>query len=539
MSHQAFISLAARRAARLLTGTSLALAVALALRLPYLTTRSLWFDEAASWQQAKFPISELPARLRFDTILPPFFVMLKVWMAAFGESAASVRGFAVTFGSLTALGMYLFALELYRLSRASTDDRAAHGGTRTRRNERIFALVVALLVAASPFQVNGAIEVRMYAPGGACAAFSGWLLLRALRLGLWRAWALYAVLATLTLFLHPYLLFSVAAQFAVLPLVIVGCARRGQFARARDLTKKTIVAGITMGILFLPALPTLIAQHRVVHASFWIKPLDARTLAGTLVDFAQPVAHARGRWFYAEAILLAAALFASAVIVLRRARLADWVLLASACFPFAAAAVASFKTPIWAPRYFRFAHLYLLALLVLAVWRLLHRWPALRAVTLLSLLAGMLVTTVAFWERRQIDTRPGMRGAIQDILASRAPGEALVATSNLHFLPAKFYTPPGVPIKLLETSARRAWPYHFVPREDLISNAELETALEKGVWLIGHGPLNRFRSSFELTSLHRPVILGSFVEHYDHGVPDWPIWVIHCASERQVPRPTR
>ena len=33
--------------------------VAVAFRLPYLTERSLWYDEASSWQTAKFPWAEL------------------------------------------------------------------------------------------------------------------------------------------------------------------------------------------------------------------------------------------------------------------------------------------------------------------------------------------------------------------------------------------------------------------------------------------------------------------------------------------------
>ncbi|HQU46727.1 MAG TPA: hypothetical protein PK867_28245, partial [Pirellulales bacterium] len=230
--------------------------------------------------------------------------------------------------------------------------------------------------------------------------------------------------------------------------------KRGQLRRAGDLAKKPIVAGIAVVALFLPALPMLVAQHRVVHTSFWIRPLTVPTVASTLVQFAQPLAHPRGNWFYSEAVVVAVVLIGSAFIVARRARVADWLLLASAFLPLAAAALASLKTPIWAPRYFRFAHLYLLALVVLAVWRLFHRWPVPRAAALLLLFGGSVISSVAFWEGRQIDARPGMRGAIEMILASRAPSETLVATSQAHFLPAKFYTPGDVPIKLLETAAR-------------------------------------------------------------------------------------
>lgn len=81
-----------RPVARTLLGVCFSVALAAALRLPYFTTRSIWFDEAASWQQARWPAKELFHRLRFDTVLPPFFLLLKGWMAACptGRSGCSI-----------------------------------------------------------------------------------------------------------------------------------------------------------------------------------------------------------------------------------------------------------------------------------------------------------------------------------------------------------------------------------------------------------------------------------------------------------------
>lgn len=47
-----------RPAARTLLGVCFSVLLAAALRLPYFTTRSIWFDEAASWQQARWPANE-------------------------------------------------------------------------------------------------------------------------------------------------------------------------------------------------------------------------------------------------------------------------------------------------------------------------------------------------------------------------------------------------------------------------------------------------------------------------------------------------
>src|SRR4051794_1732263 len=82
-------------------------AVAVALRLPYLTRRSLWYDEASSWQTATFPFHEMMASVRLNVHMPLYYLLLKVWMAVFGESAAALRGFSVSFGALTVAVMGL------------------------------------------------------------------------------------------------------------------------------------------------------------------------------------------------------------------------------------------------------------------------------------------------------------------------------------------------------------------------------------------------------------------------------------------------
>ena len=59
------------REARWDWGLAAAAAVALALRLPYITGRSLWYDESSSWQTAKFSFPELIRSVRLNVHLPP------------------------------------------------------------------------------------------------------------------------------------------------------------------------------------------------------------------------------------------------------------------------------------------------------------------------------------------------------------------------------------------------------------------------------------------------------------------------------------
>ena len=63
-----------RRTAPLVLAIAL---VALALRLPNLTARSLWYDEASSWQTASFPTPGMMDSLRLNVHLPLYYLALE------------------------------------------------------------------------------------------------------------------------------------------------------------------------------------------------------------------------------------------------------------------------------------------------------------------------------------------------------------------------------------------------------------------------------------------------------------------------------
>src|SRR5947209_2358626 len=124
---------------RRVAGPLALVALALAFRLPYLTARSLWYDEASSWQTAKFPWAEMMESVRLNVHMPLYYLLLKAWMAVFGESVAALRGFSVAFGVATVLAMDAFGREVYRASAGDDPPRA-----------RAFGFALAALVAASP-----------------------------------------------------------------------------------------------------------------------------------------------------------------------------------------------------------------------------------------------------------------------------------------------------------------------------------------------------------------------------------------------------
>ena len=191
-------------------GLAGAAAVALAIRLVHLTDRSFWYDESSSWQTAKFDFPDMIRSVRLNVHLPLYYTLLKGWMAAWGESVASLRGFSVFFGVLTVVLSGVFAGELYRVSSAGDGDEA---------DRRRFARIVALLVAVSPFQAFYSAEARMYSLGTTFTALGAWLLLRALREpSEGRPWWAFGAACDGLLYTHHYGLFTVAAWYLFLGL---------------------------------------------------------------------------------------------------------------------------------------------------------------------------------------------------------------------------------------------------------------------------------------------------------------------------------
>ncbi|WP_406695377.1 hypothetical protein V5E97_30570 [Singulisphaera sp. Ch08] len=453
------------------------LAVALALRLPYLTERSLWYDEASSWQTAKFPLSELWQSVRLNVHMPLYYVLLKAWMTVWGESVAALRGFSITFGLLTVSGMDRFARELYRVS-ASGDDRESGG--------RQFGLMVAGLVAVAPFQVFGSIEARMYALGTALTAVSNWLLLLLLRergpRGLW--WAYGASVVGL-LYSHHYGLFSVIAQAVFFALYLVWLFSLGSLSEARAVAANGAAVAVIVAVVYLPGLVLLRGQTGRVQQEYWIPELRWRTFWGTFSEFLVPT---HGFDFLFGGQLVCAVVLISCLIVAVRGRRGDNLVLASAVLPLLLAAAVSTIQPIWIARYFRFAHLFLLTAVALAVWKLTRRSSVLRAV-LVTLLFGVLVgANAVFWNYLDIPNGGGVRQAVATILAERRDGEMIVTFSHHQYVPAKYYVSDRATLRLLD-SGPLFWGSHLIRPADLISPDRLQQALGRGVWVIGTDPV--------------------------------------------------
>jgi hypothetical protein len=141
--------------------TALFAALYAAVRLRHLTATCLWFDEIFSVHAARHAWGELWRFAAADLIHPPlFYALLKIWIAAGGESLLWLRLFpALT--SIAALVPFLLLARELRLGASATN-------------------VALLLMAANGYLIKYAQEVRMYSLLLLLTLFSLWLFARLL-----------------------------------------------------------------------------------------------------------------------------------------------------------------------------------------------------------------------------------------------------------------------------------------------------------------------------------------------------------------------
>lgn len=124
-----------------------------------------------------------------------YYVGAALWSGAFGTTIAAERGFSALLGTI-GIGL------AFLLGRRAT--RSALGG-----------LVLAALVALSPFQIAYSQQVREYVLFVDAILLAGWLLLRALEIPSPARWAAFGIASIFGLYVEPLFLFVLLAAAIV------------------------------------------------------------------------------------------------------------------------------------------------------------------------------------------------------------------------------------------------------------------------------------------------------------------------------------
>jgi hypothetical protein len=371
---------AGRAADRAVLGLVLALLLGAALRVDRLGLEELTTDEAFSWRMATHPPADIVARTATDVHPPLYYLVLKLWMAACGDSPVALRSLSMLLGMATILLAYLLCVEVERYAEG---EEGAGAGSSTRGGWG--AAAAALLVAVHADQVGHSRHVRMYSMGVALAGLSAWSMLRALRSErralAW--WVAYAVSAAALCYTHYYGAFTVAAQ-----LIFAGVflAWRGRTSGVRPPHVVGLgAAAVLVAVLFAPWLSVLARQTARVREDYWIREADPFDVAGAFVRWTTGL-----EWAPPRPALAIAAFVAAGLWVAWRGDRGQRLLALQAALPWVGALGLSWIAgrTLFLERYLFFSQLALLVLLARA-WAGLAAWPRRAAAVVLGSMIGL------------------------------------------------------------------------------------------------------------------------------------------------------
>ena len=226
-------------------------AIAIALRIPELSSKGLWLDEAYSVLAARLPFMEMLEKLSRDATPPLYYVFLAPWVRLFGSGEAAARALSIVFSisGIALMGMLSFRYFSLRIASAVT-----------------------LILAFTPMHIYYAQEARMYsllALLGIALVFSGLeYLTRGSRLALILV-ALFSVLMLLTHNIAAWFVIGVNVAF----LSLCGDRRR----LLRWLAAQTLAA-----LIYLPWLLIALEQvHEQSEVLAWFRDYwEAKSLVG-------------------------------------------------------------------------------------------------------------------------------------------------------------------------------------------------------------------------------------------------------------------
>jgi len=210
----------------------------------------LWIDEGLSIGVASHPLTEIPRVLRVDGSPPLYYLLLHIWIKAFGTSPTATHELSLLFAALAVPAAAWVAWSNF--------------GRRA-------AIACALLVALSPFLFLYGDETRMYSLLFLEATLATGAFLQAFVMRRRGYAPVLAVLLAALLYTHGWgLFFGLAAGLAALALLVAGPDRKRM---AIDLA----IAFGGAAVLFAPWVPTLLFQAAHTGAP-WSHEPNGRSL---------------------------------------------------------------------------------------------------------------------------------------------------------------------------------------------------------------------------------------------------------------------
>jgi len=210
---------------------------------------SLWGDESFAAVLAQHLPLEIITKVAKDTSPPLYYLFLHFWMRLFGTSEIAIRTLSFSFFLLTCFLIYLIGKKLF---------------------DQKTGVIAATLSLINPFLFHYAFEGRMYALLVLTCTASIYFYLR-------KSWFWYVVVTLAALYTHHFALLVVAVQ-GIWFLISV-------FQKRIKFFSKSFWAFLAVGLFYLPWLPALYYQTKLVEGGFWLARPNLQSLVDLFLSF--------------------------------------------------------------------------------------------------------------------------------------------------------------------------------------------------------------------------------------------------------------
>lgn len=440
------------------------LALAAAVRLFRLGRQSLWCDEWFSYNLCRQSLDAIWAKAVHDAVHPPLYYFLLHPIASRTAEEAWLRMPSVVFGVAS---VWL----VYRLARELTN--------------RTTALVAALLMALSAFEVYHSQETRMYELLNFFGLAALWAFWRAVSTQRWGHWALFVVASTLALYTN-YLAGAIA-------LTTMG-AIATHWRHHRVSLRSFAVSAALIALLWIPWGKAMLEGGQGVNARR--KPLSvgraALATSYAVCEFTTGYDKGLSR-FNRESSLVERVTFgvffaglACACLLLGcgigrpRGDPRRWYLLHCLLGPLALGFLVGFVMHFKHPRYFCLAHPAVAMVLAVGIARLFERRSILRWPLPLGLAAATLLS-LANYHLNWLYWRDDWRAVAAFMEEKELPGDGLVFNASWMAQPFNHY---------VERSGREPRPTIGLPLAQDPQREEIEREVSRilrthdRVWLV-------------------------------------------------------
>ena len=394
------------------------LLIVIGLELYNLTTISLWHDEAFSALLTQYNFKEMMHRISLDVHPPFYYIVLRGWNFFFGNSLFSLRSFSVFFGVLAILSTYLLVKEAFK-------------------NKKL-ALLSSVLLAFNSFQIQYAMEARMYSLALFVTILSSYLLIKSLKSqkSIW--WFLYALAIIAGIYTHYFFFFLVGAQGIFFLYWII---KNSQFNFLESLRNKNFKLGLgaylVVAFSYLPWLRIFLNQLKQVQESYWIPKMSIWSVPNTFAKMTIGEEIDPSKFWYILSGLIVIVIIAFIYALKKIKSSYKWLIFLLLIIPFIAVIALSIKTPIYMDRYFILSLPFYIILIGGAILKIENK--SVKNILIGIVILGSLISFPIYWINLNAKEKPGMAGAANYLKQEAGLNDKIFVGSSFIYFTFKYY----------------------------------------------------------------------------------------------------